>query len=74
MAEETWRDVWPREEVLLVDETARCLANQNSAGASSRPNWNGLSNAQQVNLADNIAGIFLARERALETLRRRGLP
>ncbi|WP_130176565.1 hypothetical protein [Cryobacterium sp. SO1] len=75
MTEASWRDDWPPFRVALVDETARCLAEQQStATAGQRPRWAELSSVQQNNLAENIAGIFLAQDQALHNLVERGLP
>jgi hypothetical protein len=75
MTEASWRDDWPPFRVALVDETARCLAEQQStATAGQRPRWAELTSVQQNNLAENIAGILLAQDQAMHNLAERGLP
>ena len=74
MSAANWREAWPLFRVNLVDETARCLAEQQSAATcGQRPRWEGLTNEQQDNLAENIAGIFLAQDQAMHNLIERGL-
>lgn len=74
MSESNWRDQWPALRVALVSETARCLADQqSSATGGRRPRWVSLTRAQQSNLAENIAGIFLAQDEAIANLIERGL-
>lgn len=74
MTEATWRNEWPVFRVNLVEETARCLADQQSAAtAGQRPRWEALTSEQQHNLVENIAGIFLAQDQAMHNLDRRGL-
>ncbi|TFD30374.1 hypothetical protein E3T40_15385 [Cryobacterium sp. TMT1-19] len=74
MSAANWREVWPLYRVKLVDETARCLAEQQSAATSGqRPRWEELTGVQQKNLAENIAGIFLAQDQAMHNLVERGL-
>jgi hypothetical protein len=75
MAEPTWRDVWSPFRVAWVDETAHCLAEQQSAAtAGERPRWNEMDSVQQDNLAENIARIFLAQDQAMHELAKRGIP
>ncbi|MDY7528121.1 MULTISPECIES: hypothetical protein [unclassified Cryobacterium] len=75
MAETSWRDYWPPFRVALVDETARCLADQQStATAGQRPRWADISSVQQNNLTENIAGVFVAQDQAMHNLAERGLP
>ncbi|TFC15626.1 hypothetical protein [Cryobacterium sp. MDB2-10] len=74
MSDAIWRDEWPVHRVILVDETARCLADlQSAATRGQRPRWDVLTVAQQSNLANNIAGIFFAQNQALDNLIGRGL-
>ena len=74
MSEANWRDGWPVFRVNLVGETARCLADQQAAATGGRrPRWDALTSAQQSNLAENIAGIFLAQDQAMDNLTMRGL-
>ncbi|TFC50869.1 hypothetical protein E3O47_07630 [Cryobacterium sp. TMT2-17-1] len=74
MRDAIWRNEWPVYRVNLVDETARCLADlQSAATGGQRPSWEELTNMQQSNLADNVAGIFLAQDQALANLIERGL-
>jgi len=74
MSESNWRDIWPVFRVNLVDETARCLADQQAAATGGqRPHWETLTKGQQNNLAENIAGIFVAQDQAMENLVVRGL-
>jgi hypothetical protein len=75
MSRTDWRDQWPVFRVNLVNETARCLADQQSAATDGkRPGWDSLTGAEQGNLAENIAGIFLAQDEAIGNLIARGLP
>ena len=74
MTKANWRDEWPMFRVKLVDETARCLVDQQSAATGGRrPRWEALTSEQQNNLAENIAGIFLAQDQAMHNLVERGL-
>jgi hypothetical protein len=74
MSAANWRDVWPVFRVNLVDETARCLADRQSAATGGeRPLWEALTSQQRDDLADNIAGIFLAQDQAMTNLVERGL-
>lgn len=74
MTRANWRDQWPVFRVSLVDETARCLADRQSAATGGqRPSWEALTSDQQSNLAENIAGIFLAQDQAMHNLVERGL-
>jgi hypothetical protein len=74
MTETNWRDEWPEFRVHLIDETARCLADQQSAATGGqRPRWEALTTVQQTNLAENIAGVYLAQDQALANLIKRGL-
>lgn len=69
MAERTWRDVWPAFRVSLVEETARCLADQQSrVTGGARPRWDALTSEEKETFAENIAGIFLAQDQALHNL------
>lgn len=69
MSETTWRNEWPAFRVNLVDETARCLADQQSAATGGKqPRWKALTGAQQDNLAEGIAGVFLAMDQAMHNL------
>ncbi|ANP73016.1 hypothetical protein [Cryobacterium arcticum] len=75
MNERSWRDLWPPFRVALVEETARCLADQQSAATGGeRPRWEELTALGQRDLTDNIAGIFLAQDQAMHNLMERGLP
>ncbi len=74
MNEESWREVWPTFRVNLVNETARCLADQESAATGGqRSRWDDFSSAQQDNLVENIARIFIAQDQAMENIIERGL-
>jgi hypothetical protein len=74
MSDANWRDEWPLFRVNLVDETARCLADQQSAATGGqRPRWEALTSVQQNNLAESIAGLFRAQDQAMGNLARRGL-
>ena len=69
MPESTWRDEWSVFRVDLVTETARCLADQQSRLTDGqRPRWERLTNEQRINMAENIAGIFIAQGQALHNL------
>ena len=74
MTEAAWRTEWSAFRVSLVDETARCLADQQSAATGGqRPRWDALTAGQQDNLAGNIAGIFHAQDQAMHNLLKRGV-
>jgi hypothetical protein len=74
MPERTWRDEWSPFRVNLIDETARCMADQQAAATGgTRPGWAQLTRVQQVNVMDGIAGVFFAMDQAMLNLDRRGL-
>lgn len=69
MHKSTWRDEWSVFRVNLVTETARCLADQQSRLThGQRPRWETLTNKEQIDLVENIAGIFVAQDQALHHL------
>ena len=73
MSETTWRDEWPPFRVDLIDETARCLADQQSAATGGKqPRWKSLTGVEQTNLVEGIAGVFLAMDQAMYKLDERG--
>jgi len=73
MSTSIWREEWPTFRVNLVDETARCLANQQAAATGGqRPDWVSLTSEQQENLAENIMRIFVAQDQAMGNLLKRG--
>nr|WP_104178711.1 hypothetical protein [Cryobacterium sp. Y50] len=73
MTTATWRDEWSPFRVKLIDETAGCLADQQSAvTGGERPRWGALTHDQQENIVENIAGIFLAMDQAMQNLADRG--
>jgi hypothetical protein len=73
MTESTWRNEWPTFRTELVDETARCLANQRSALTDGElPGWTALTKAQQDNLTEIVAGVFFAQDQAMENLVKQG--
>ena len=50
MPNTTWRDEWPAFGAKLIDETARCFANQQAAVTTGRqPDWVPLTSEQQKN-------------------------
>jgi hypothetical protein len=68
-----WREHWSRFRVKVVDETARCLSDQQSAATGGqRPRWDALTRVQQETMTENIAGIFIAMDQALKNLDDRG--
>jgi hypothetical protein len=74
MPNTTWRDEWPTFRVNLIDETARCLANQQAAVTNGQqPDWGSLTSEQQANLTEYIVRILLAQEQAMDNLVKRGL-
>ncbi|KGJ72070.1 hypothetical protein GY21_17895 [Cryobacterium roopkundense] len=74
MPNTTWRDEWPPFRVKLIDETARCFANQQVAVTNGQqPDWVSLTSEQQENLTENIAHIFRAQAQAMDNLVKRGL-
>ena len=73
MTTATWRDEWSPFRVKLIDETAQCLADQQSAATGGqRPRWGALTHDQQANMEENIARIFLAMDQAMQNLDDRG--
>lgn len=73
MSERTWRDEWPPFRVNLIDETARCLANQRAEESNAQsPRWEQLSSVEQVNLSGFVASVFLAMDQAMASLTDRG--
>lgn len=65
----SWRDVWPQFRIDLVEETARCVAdNQSIATRGGVPRWAQLSDQTRHNLIENIARIFLAQDQAMHNL------
>jgi hypothetical protein len=73
MTNAIWRENWSPFRVKLVDETARCLMDQQSAATGGkRPRWESLTREQKDNVAENIAGIFLAQDHAMHNLVERG--
>lgn len=69
VADTTWRDTWPVFRVTLIDETARCLANQRAASTlDPSTRWDGLSGIEQKNLVEGIASVFLAMDEAMSVL------
>jgi len=69
MTKEKWRDEWPPFRLMLIDETARCLADQqHTATGGERSGWKTLTTVEQKNLTANIAGIFLAMDQAIQNL------
>ena len=68
-----WREHWSPFRVKVVDETARCLSDQQSAlTGGQRPRWDALTRVQQENMTENIAGIFIAMDQAVKNLDDRG--
>lgn len=75
MSKTSWRDEWTPFRLALVDETARCVAEQLSTDADGhQPTWETLSRRKQVELTEHVASIFLAQERAMHRLAERGVP
>jgi hypothetical protein len=69
VADTTWRDAWPVFRVSLIDETARCLANQRARSTlDPSTRWDGLSGVEQKNLVEGIASVFLAMDEAMSVL------
>jgi hypothetical protein len=69
VADTTWRDAWPVFRVTLIDETARCLANQRAASTlDPSARWDGLSGIEQNNLMEGLASVFLAMDEAMSIL------
>lgn len=69
MSERTCRDFWPAFRVSLVDQTAPCLADQQaSVTGGARPPWDALTSKGKKNLAENISGILLAQDQAVDNL------
>jgi len=73
MSQTTWRDEWPPFRLAVVDETARCLADQLAAEAGEgQADWEGLSRRQQMRLIEHVAGVMMAQDRAIQILAERG--
>ena len=69
VSETTWRDEWSVFRVNLIDETARCLADQQSAATGGKqPRWDALTSAEQDNLVEGTAAVFLAMDQAMHNL------
>jgi hypothetical protein len=65
----SWRDLWPRFRIDLVEETARCVADNQAIGAGGKVHgWAGLPEQTQQNLIENMARIFLAQDQAMGNL------
>jgi hypothetical protein len=74
MAENSWRDVWSPFRVKLIEETARCLSNQQAeATRGERPRWDELTEEEQFNLVENLARVSLAVDEAMHNLTEQGL-
>lgn len=55
----SWRDVWPQFRIDLVEETAHCVADNQSIGTGGEvPGWAQFSDQTQHNLIESIARIF----------------
>lgn len=55
--------------VTLIDETARCFANQRAASTlDPSTRWDALSGIEQKNLVEGIASVFLAMDEAMSVL------
>jgi hypothetical protein len=67
--EPSWREVWPQFRIDLVEETARCVADNQSIGTGGKvPRWAELPEQTQQDLIENIARIFLAQDQAMHNL------
>ncbi|MEB0287129.1 hypothetical protein QN355_11250 [Cryobacterium sp. 10S3] len=74
MPEANWRDEWPEFRVRLVDETSRCLADQQAASTDGqRLRWDTLTSVQRGNLVENLVAVFIAQDQAMQNLIERGL-
>jgi hypothetical protein len=73
MAASTWRGEWSAFRVALVDETARCVAEQRSFLSRGRErSWKALAADEQVNLTEFVASVFAAQDQAMANLDKRG--
>jgi hypothetical protein len=73
MIEGAWREDWSPFRVKLVDLTAECLVEQQSAATGGlRPRWDALTDLERSNVSENIARIFLAQDQAMSTILERG--
>ena len=69
VTEPTWRDEWTSFRVSLIDETARCLADQYAAATKGRLRpWDALPEVEQQNLLTGVAGVFQAMDCAMAKL------
>lgn len=68
-----WREELSISQVNLIDETARCLANQQATATNGQlPNWKSLTSEEQENVAGHILSVFLAQGQAMHNLIKRG--
>ena len=75
MSQTTWRDTWPAFRLAVVDETARCLANQLAADTGeAQAAWEALSRRERMRLIEHVAGVMMAQDGAIQNLAERGLP
>lgn len=71
----SWRDVWPQFRIDLVEETARCVTDNQSIGTGGEVlRWAELPRQTQQNLIENIARIFVAQDQAMGKLIERATP
>ena len=69
MNDETWRNVWPPYRVRLIDESARCFVDQESAITGGRRScWGELTIAEQTNATEYVARVFAAQDQALHNI------
>lgn len=73
MSDPTWREIWSPFRVALIDETAKCLADQRAeATVGNEPSWTALSEMERDALTESIAWTFSAMDQALSNLDKRG--
>jgi len=71
MTKANWRDEWPSFRLAVINETAKCVANELCAGGQ-HPSWDELTPAKQVELIEHVAFISMAEGQAMSNLVERG--
>ena len=73
MTESNWRDGWLPFRLAVVEETAKCVANELCAGTGGEhPSWDDLTPADRVELIEHVAFFSMAEGQAMSNLVERG--
>ena len=73
MIEADWREEWPSFRLAVVEETAKCVANELCTGTEGQhPSWDELTPAKRVELIEHVAFISMAEGQAMSNLVERG--